>query len=114
MQVTDYNNAFNFMVACCKKKHIFPVEEVIRLEASSNYTLIYTVNNRPLVVAKVLSAYEELLEGLGFIRVHRSHLVNSRYVRSLDESGVTLREGDKIEVSRRKRKEVFRQLYNVH
>ena len=111
MQVFNYNGPSSFMVACCKKKHVFSVEEVVRLEASSNYTLIHTVNNRPLVVAKVLSAYEEILEGLGFIRVHRSHLVNRRYVHSIDQTGITLQEGCKIEVSRRKRKEVFRRLY---
>jgi two-component system LytT family response regulator len=109
MQVTNYNH-FNFMVACCKKKHVFALEEVIRLEASSNYTLIHTVNKRPLMVAKVLAAYEEILEGLGFIRVHRSHLVNRQYVKKLDSTGVMLQEGLRIEVPRRKRKEVLRRL----
>jgi two-component system, LytTR family, response regulator len=109
MQVCNQSQ-FDFVVACCKRKYFFNADDVVRLEASSNYTLIHTVNKRPLVVAKVLSEYEAMLEGLGFIRVHRSHLVNKRHVRSLDETGITLREGCKIEVSRRKRKEVFRQL----
>jgi len=112
MQVANQSQ-FDFIVACCKRKYFFYADDVVRLEASSNYTLIHTVNSRPLVVAKVLSEYEALLEGLGFIRVHRSHLVNKRYVRSVDQTWVTLEEGHKIEVSRRKRKEVFRKLYNV-
>ena len=112
MQVANPSQ-FDFIVACCKRKYFFNASDVVRLEASSNYTLIHTVNNRPLVVAKVLSEYEAILEGLGFIRVHRSHLVNKRYVHSIDQTGITLREGRKIEVSRRKRKDVFRRLYTV-
>jgi two-component system LytT family response regulator len=110
MQVSNPTH-LNFMVACCKKKHVFALEDVIRLEASSNYTLIHTVNSRPLVVAKVLAAYEELLEGLGFIRVHRSHLINTRFVKAINASGTAVLKDDRqIKVSRRRRKEVIEKL----
>lgn len=107
MQVSDYNQ-FNFRVACCKKKHEFSIENVIRLEASSNYTLIHTVNNRPLVVAKVLGVYAELLEGAGFIRVHRSHLINSRFLKAINSEGqAVMADNLQINVSRRRRKKVI-------
>ena len=97
-----------FVVACCKRKHIYDLTDVIRFEASSNYTRIHAVNKRPLVVARVLSAYEELLEGLGFIRVHRSHLVNRRYIQAIDDNGnLVLEDQSNIEVSRRRKKGVF-------
>ena len=112
MKVADQRR-FDFMVACCRKKHFFNLEEVVRLEASSNYTLIHTINTRPLVVAKVLSAYEELLEGLGFIRVHRSHLINMRFVAKLTRAGgIILQDDRSIQVSRRRRKEVMKMMGN--
>ena len=107
MQIVNYSQ-FDFTVACCKRKYFFNADDVVRLEASSNYTLIHTVDKRPLVVAKVLSAYEELLVGMGFIRVHRSHLINKRFVSELTQAGnIILKDNRKIKVARRRRKEVM-------
>lgn len=105
-----HSHPYNFIVACCKKKHVFNLADVIRFEASSNYTLIHSVNQRPLVVAKVLSDYEDMLVGMGFIRVHRSHLINEQYVHSVDPTGNITMQGFKVEVPRRKKKEIMRRL----
>lgn len=110
MQITNSSH-FDLMIACCKRKYFFNAHDVVRLEASSNYTLIHTVNSRPLVVAKVLSAYEEILEGLGFIRVHRSHLINSRFLKTIDSEGRAVMTDDlQIKISRRRRKSVIAKL----
>lgn len=102
---------YDFTVACCKRKYFFHVDDVVRLEASSNYTLIHTVNSRPLVVAKVLSAYEELLAGLGFVRVNRSHLINSRFLKKINASGNLVMADDRqIKISRRRKKNVIANL----
>lgn len=111
MQTFNQKEAFNFTVACCSKKHLFNVAEVVRLEASSNYTLIHALNKRPLMVAKVLSAYEEELAAMGFVRVHRSHLVNKQYICTVDGSGnILMADRQSIDIPRRKRKEVMSQL----
>jgi two-component system LytT family response regulator len=105
------NNDYDLIVACCKKKHVFNLADVIRFEASSNYTLIHSINQRPLVVAKVLADYECMLKEMGFVRVHRSHLLNRRYVHSVDSCGsIIMYEGFKVEVPRRKKKEIIRRL----
>ena len=56
--------------------------------------------------------FEELLLDYRFYRVHHSHLINlnyiSKYVRG-DGGQITIRNGDVIDVSRRK-KEVFLKL----
>jgi two-component system LytT family response regulator len=44
----------------------FNLEEIIRLEASSNYTQIYFTNRRPMLLARVLKDFTGLLEPLGF------------------------------------------------
>lgn len=87
--------------------HHVPVTQIIRLEADSNYTYIYLVNHKKLIMAKVLSAYETLLAPLGFIRVHRSHLVNPLYVQTMRMTGeVVMADDSRVEVSRRKKKMV--------
>ncbi|WP_276483398.1 LytR/AlgR family response regulator transcription factor [Paraflavitalea pollutisoli] len=79
------------------------VEEIIRCEASDNYTRFYLKQEAPVVVAKTLKEYVGLLKDYDFHRVHQSHLVNFRYVKSLlrEDGGVLLLEdGTKVPVSR--------------
>jgi two-component system, LytTR family, response regulator len=102
---TLQNNAL--VVACCRKKHFYYLSEVIRLEAKSNYTVIYAVGQPPLTVAKVLADYEALLVPFGFLRVHRSRLINRQHIHGMDGNGnLILRDAFKVDVSRRRMKEV--------
>jgi two-component system, LytTR family, response regulator len=102
---TLQNNAL--VVACCSKKHFYYLSEVIRLEAKSNYTVIYAVGQPPLTVAKVLAEYEALLAPFGFLRVHRSRLINRQHIHGMDGNGnLILRDSARVYVSRRRMKEV--------
>ncbi|MBK7855502.1 MAG: LytTR family transcriptional regulator [Bacteroidetes bacterium] len=56
--------------------------EIIRLEGDRNYTNFYFTNNRKLLSSKTLKEYEEILSDKGFIRCHKSHLVNRRFVKN--------------------------------
>lgn len=81
--------------------------DIIRLEASSNYTFIYFANRKPLLIAKVLKEFEQLLSCFGFIRIHRSHLVNTAHISHVDAMGrVVMRDASRAGVSRRKRRVV--------
>jgi len=86
----------------------FDIPGIIRLEARSNYTRIYFANHRPLLTAKVLCQFEELLLPHGFIRTHRGHLVNPHFVTGIDRSGnIFLYDHSRIPFSRRRKKEVI-------
>ncbi|MBL7730515.1 MAG: LytTR family transcriptional regulator [Chitinophagaceae bacterium] len=84
---------------------------VVRVEAISNYSRIYFSNGKTLVVAKVLRWFEEAVGDKRFFRVHRTHLVNSSFIKEYiqnpvrPEGGGTLflTNGDRIEVSKRRR-----------
>lgn len=87
--------------------------EIIRLEASSNYTHIYCKNGKKHTVAKLLKDFEEQLAGEGFFRSHSSHLVNlshvTRYQRG-DGGYLYMSDGTQIEVSRSRKKELLKVL----
>ena len=55
-------------------------ENIIRIEASSNYSKVYFSNAKPMTVAKVLHWFEDQLPQQMFARVHRSHLVNKMFM----------------------------------
>jgi two-component system LytT family response regulator len=95
--------------------HFFSIDQIIRLEADSNYTYIYTTLHKPILMAKVMCAYEDLLRPLGFIRTHRSHLINTKHIASVQGYEIIMDDMSKPGISRRKRKEVFQSLkYSIH
>lgn len=85
--------------------------EIIRLEASSNYTYFYFTNRKPLLISKVLGTYEDMLRESGFVRTHRSHIVNKQYIQHVDHAGnIIMTDSSRAEISRRKKKEVMQEL----
>lgn len=91
--------------------YFYEPDEIIRLEASSNYTYIYFTNRKPLLISKVLGIYEELLSSVGFVRTHRSHLVNRKHILFVDHQGnLVMQDESRAEISRRKKREVMKVL----
>ncbi len=89
-------------------------EDIIRLEASSNYTRIFFTNNRSLISAKVLKNFAEMLEPFGFVRIHRTHLVNRLHIFCVTAKGkVIMKDDSTAEISRRMKNGVMKQLKNA-
>lgn len=89
------------------KSIILQAKEIIRVEAVNSYSRIYFIGGKSLVVAKVLSWFEQRLPLEMFIRVHRSHLVNKFFVHEIDSvslKSLQLQNGEVISVSRRKKR----------
>jgi len=89
------------------------VHKIIRCQGEGNYTHIYFEGNRHLLVAKTLVEFEDLLHEFSFIRVHKTHLVNLKYVVTYLKTGggiLQLSSGETVAVSRRRKEEVQRML----
>lgn len=92
------------------KKH-FAIQQIIRLESDSNYTYVHFSDRKPLLVARVLREFEVLLKPMGFIRTHRSHLINKHHITGLDAEGfISLSDDSRAAISRRKRKIVINEI----
>ena len=92
------------------------INNIIRVEANSNYSNFYIGNKPKIVVSKTLKEYEEILTSSGFFRVHFSHLINLHHVEyfhSGPDEYVTLKNGEKIEVSRRRKAEFLQKLSSL-
>ena len=90
----------------------FTLDEIMRLEADKNYTSIYLVGKRPFVSSKTLKHFDDMLGEFNFIRTHKSHLVNAKFIRQVANNNqfVLLADGTQVEISRRKKDEVQHQL----
>lgn len=86
-------------------------EQVLYCKSDGNYCHLVETNKKTLV-SKSIGDLENLLNQFGFIRIHKSYMVNivkiQRYVKT-DGGYVVLQNGEKIPVSRR-RKEVLNQI----
>lgn len=90
----------------------FKPQEIIRCQGSINYTKFYFSKLPPLVIAKTIKEYEEILSPHQFVRVHKSHLINSAYVSGYDSlnAKLVMTDGSQVDISRRRKKEVLEQL----
>ena len=87
---------------------VIEIDNIIRLEADSNYTHFYTINKRKLTASKNIGEYENLLKEHGFFRIHQSSLVNLRHIIGFQKNDggiVKMVNGDQLKISRLKKAE---------
>lgn len=93
-----------------------PILDIIRCQAESNYTKFFLVNKSTIITCHTLGEYEKLLSDCGFIRVHNSHLINLKFIKSYNRGKggfITMSDGSEIEVSVRRKDEFFNQLSKI-
>lgn len=84
------------------KMELICISEILYLESAGSYTYFY-LEGRKVVVSKTLKTYVDALP-IDFMRIHRSYLVNLKFVKELDINGksIILLNGKKLSVSIRK------------
>jgi two-component system, LytTR family, response regulator len=99
------------------KKIIFPTsygfqivkpENIIYCQADQNYTKVFLVDSKELLISKPLNHIEELLSYDFFYRIHKSFLVNINFINAynkVDGPSVILENGTKLPVATRRNKE---------
>ncbi len=80
------------------------INEVILLKGDVNYTTIYLENNKQKTVAHPIKFFESYLETHGFLRVHRSFMINPNHVKDYKVDGfLMMTNGQIAEISRRRK-----------
>ena len=107
MQTNDgQNQLLRFLDG--RKKILMLPEQIVRLESLNNYTRIYFTEHPPVLMAKVLRLYDDQLRPFGFVRPHRSHLINPLFISEVTLKGtIRMMDASIIEPSRRKKHECF-------
>jgi two-component system LytT family response regulator len=84
----------------------FNLNDIVHLEAQSNYTVIHFNGRSKLTASKTLKEIEELLPDDIFFRTHHSHIINLRYIKRYikgDGGQIEMQNGDFVDVARRKK-----------
>jgi two-component system, LytTR family, response regulator len=85
--------------------NVLAIDEIIRLEGDGCYTTVVMKDQKKSVVARTLKNFEDSLPSEKFFRIHKSHLINLRFVKdysNLSGNFVTMADESRIEISRRK------------
>lgn len=77
------------------------LNDINYIEVYGHETLVHTVN-AVIPTSKALSAIEKELSEYGFIRTHKSYIVNTRYIFSVERNSIILSNGENLPVSRTK------------
>ena len=85
---------------------IVRMSEIMYCQAEDNFTNFHFVDGNRLMICRNLKFYESALEDFGFLRIHRSHIINldylKRYIKGKGGS-VVLENGQELMVSHSKK-----------
>lgn len=93
------------------------VSEIVRVESDGAYSIFYTDHGKKHLSSKNLGEYEEILLGLGFYRIHRSHIVNVKKVKKFirnEGTFVEMEDGSMVEIARRKKDEFLQMMNEIN
>jgi len=89
------------------------MSSIVRVEAEKNYCNFFFDDGTDLLISKNIGTYDSSLDAYGFMRVHRSRIVNlckvSRFIRQ-DGLFVEMTTSEKVEISRNKKDELLERL----
>jgi two-component system, LytTR family, response regulator len=86
--------------------HFVRLRDIVRLEAEDNYTHFLLKAGERITASRTIKTFEDTLTQMGFVRVHKKHIVNMNYMKTYikGEGGyIMLENGESVEVSRRKK-----------
>ncbi|MBQ7944815.1 MAG: LytTR family transcriptional regulator DNA-binding domain-containing protein [Lachnospiraceae bacterium] len=93
------------------RKNVVQSRKIELLIAEGRYTVV-DVEGEEVLSDKSLGEWEQELESEGFVRIHKSYIVNLRYVAKV-ESTVVLKDGTSVPLARRRKKE-FEERYKEY
>lgn len=86
-------------------RHYLNPKEVLYLKAEINYTKVYFLSGKKMMVATTIGTIENRLRPFrNLFRINRSTIINIENVKEKSTDQVTLLNGERIHTSRRRKK----------
>lgn len=109
MQTMQQNPSL--LLPTCKGIEVISPDNIIRIEGISNYSKLFFLDGKTLVVAKLLKWFEEKLIEKQFFRVHKTHFINTNFILQYNKgvgAKIQLSNGDWIVISKRKKQQFIK------
>lgn len=114
VQLFELNNDKAFILHTDIGEQTIMPSQIVYLEIENRKVSIYLATGNKVFINTTLSAFQqEVLKQENFIMIHRSCIVNANYVKSMNHGILTLKNGQQMVTSRRKYKDIKRQILNV-
>ena len=94
--------SFKLTIPHGDRTYFVPPSEIIRCEAERNYTWVHLGVDRRYLLTRTLLDLEHMLEPFGFVRINRGDLVQRASIGHLEAGHAVLKDGTRLEVSRRR------------
>ena len=110
------NSSQKISLHTSEKIIVVQLSEIVRCESDNNYTTFYLENGETILVSKTLKYYSDMLKEHSILRVHQSHLINTKFIKEFIKSDggyLILKDKTNIPVSVRKRNVVMEMLNNI-
>ncbi|MDG1913934.1 MAG: LytTR family DNA-binding domain-containing protein [Crocinitomix sp.] len=91
---------------------VVQVNTILYAQADDNYSIIHLMDGKKHVVSKTLKFFDEMLKDLGFMRIHKSHLVNMGGITEYKKgktAQVKLSNGTWLDISIQRKKDFLEQ-----
>lgn len=106
MQIKHSPKKMKLCIPSLKGFQVIELDDILYAESSGNYTNLYFSNKQMACTSKPMHEYEKLLEDAGFVRIHKSILVNLLHVKEYlrgEGGSIILSNSQEVEVARRKK-----------
>ena len=88
--------------------NVIDIKDIMYVEADSNYSIFHLKTSEKIITSKPLKEFEPLLEANDFMRIHKSIILNFRFLKEYSNKNglqVVLKNDTYLPVSRRKSNE---------
>ena len=93
------------------KYHLIKLSQILYCMSMEVYTSFFLKNGQKILVSKPMIRFQKELEENHFFRIHKSYMVNMKYIRSVQNEGamhVVLSNGENLPIARRRRPSFIR------
>ncbi|WP_405293927.1 LytR/AlgR family response regulator transcription factor [Algibacter sp. Ld11] len=102
-EINEKENQQTLLIKTADAQHFLQIKDIVRCQADGAYTTFHTTDKK-IMSARNLKYYENILSEHTFVRVHQSHLVNIKYIKTISTNNtVSLTNNEKIPVATRKK-----------
>ena len=97
-KIVKDNLAYKFI--CNGTQISIRLSEIMYLEAFKHTIVLHQANKNEYKIPITLDHFQMLYESVGFLRIHKSYIVNYRYIYEINKNSLIITTSDEIPISR--------------